>query len=315
MSRGAARPIRTTSRIRLRPAPISRWGRWKNRLRMINWTMWVSVITAIVAVGSLIGTAISIRETSDNAANDRRLQQRGQASDRYLKAVEQLAAPTPDLRLGGIYALDQLYNDSPLDAEQIVAVLLSYVRNRAPVANCPRRSLPTDPKPLINPDDTYDPPADIQASLRVIGRKPIPASEALDMSDLCLRGMDLSRLSLSSADFSNSYASGANFYASNLAHSRFVDANISNSNFSSADLHASVIENAEVSYSEFFFAQMRFARIENSVMHAARFQRADLRDASIRFCEIGGSNFANLRELPAGFVNNRGINATPPSVG
>jgi hypothetical protein len=60
-----------------------------------------------------------------------RLSRRGQATDRFSRAVEQLGHPTVDVRLGGIHALGALARDSRTYHGPVVEVLSAYVREHA----------------------------------------------------------------------------------------------------------------------------------------------------------------------------------------
>jgi len=71
-----------------------------------------------------------------------KLVQEGQITDRFTKAIEQLGAVDAsgkkklEVRLGGIYALERIANQSERDHWPIVEVLTAYVRE-----NTPRKSL------------------------------------------------------------------------------------------------------------------------------------------------------------------------------
>jgi len=58
------------------------------------------------------------------------LTERGHLTERYSKAIEQLGDEKLDVRLGGIYALEQIATDSPRTRDQatIVEVLSAFVR-------------------------------------------------------------------------------------------------------------------------------------------------------------------------------------------
>ncbi len=60
-----------------------------------------------------------------------RLTQEGQVTERYTKAVEQLGSDKLAVRLGGIYALEQIARDSERDYWPILEVLTAYVRANA----------------------------------------------------------------------------------------------------------------------------------------------------------------------------------------
>src|SRR4051812_10346009 len=56
------------------------------------------------------------------------LNRRGQATERFTRAVDQLGSDKLDVRLGGIYALEQLAFDSEREHESIMEILSAYVR-------------------------------------------------------------------------------------------------------------------------------------------------------------------------------------------
>ena len=84
-----------------------------------------SVITSLGVLLSVAFTAFGLIYT----AKTLQAAQEGQITDRYTKAVEQLASPAVDVRLGGIYALQRLAADSPRDRSTVRNVLAAFVRH------------------------------------------------------------------------------------------------------------------------------------------------------------------------------------------
>ena len=61
------------------------------------------------------------------------LNQRGQLTERFTRAVDQLGeADKLDVRLGGIYALERLAHESTEEYGPIIEILCAYVRSHAP---------------------------------------------------------------------------------------------------------------------------------------------------------------------------------------
>ena len=58
--------------------------------------------------------------------------QEGQITERFTRAIEQLGSDKMEVRLGGIYALERIANDSDKDYWPIMETLTAYVRERAP---------------------------------------------------------------------------------------------------------------------------------------------------------------------------------------
>src|SRR5829696_2304835 len=55
-----------------------------------------------------------------------------QVTERFTRAIDQLGHENLDVRLGGIYALERIANDSPQDRATVVEVLTAFVRDHAP---------------------------------------------------------------------------------------------------------------------------------------------------------------------------------------
>jgi len=71
--------------------------------------------------------------------------QEGQITERFTRAIEQLGSQEMAIRLGGIYALERIANDSDKDYWPIIETLTAYVRERAPW-----REPPPDSKEAIS---------------------------------------------------------------------------------------------------------------------------------------------------------------------
>jgi hypothetical protein len=161
------------------------------------------------------------------------LAREGQITDRYSKAIEQLGARDADgkvrleIRLGGIYALERIANESESDRWPIVEVLCTYVRAHAPWKQ--ENSLGEEQKSwALEPNEEKEVvassplSADIQSILTVLGRRNRryeTKDEQLDLHDTDLRGAILRR------DFS-----GANLSGSNLTGANLIGVNLSGAN-------------------------------------------------------------------------------------
>jgi hypothetical protein len=108
------------------------------------------------------------------------LNREGHVTDRYTKAVGQLGDDDSSwVRIGGIYALERIGNDSPKDRVTIIYVLGAFIRERSRATR-------------VRPDE---PPEDIKAGLRVLSRL-VPMSDVkLDLRGAYLRDADLSGFS------------------------------------------------------------------------------------------------------------------------
>ncbi len=106
-------------------------------------------------------------QLENQKANRKReeLTQEANLTDRFAKAVEQLASEHLEVRLGGIFSLGRLAKDSPRDHATIMELLTAYVRERAPRQDGEGQDQQDDGRVAIRPA------TDIQAILTVIGRR------------------------------------------------------------------------------------------------------------------------------------------------
>ena len=97
--------------------------------------VWTAIIQAAGGAALLIGLLFTARNTSDAGKLD--VDRQGQLTNRFFQATGQLGAalnegkPNIEVRLGGIYALNRISNDSPKDYWPIADVLTAYVRHNA----------------------------------------------------------------------------------------------------------------------------------------------------------------------------------------
>ena len=66
--------------------------------------------------------------------------QEGQITEHFTRAIEQLGSDKMEIRLGGIYALERIANDSDKDYWPILETLTAYVRERAPWRETPQET-------------------------------------------------------------------------------------------------------------------------------------------------------------------------------
>lgn len=129
----------------------------------------VAFLVALGAAGTLWFTARTYR-----------LNQDGHVTDRYTSAVGQLGDDSPHVRVGGIYALERIGNESSKDRRTIIYVLGAFVRDQSKKD----RSGPNQP-----------PGEDVITALRVASRLTSNSDVLLDLRGADLRHADLSSLS------------------------------------------------------------------------------------------------------------------------
>ena len=128
----------------------------------------VTALPGLAAVIALIFTWQSINATTNATNRQLQIAEQGQVTDRYNAAITNLGSPSVDVRLGGIYALQRIMQDSPRDQPTVVAVLCAFVRDHAR-ATTARSARPS--ASLHTSAASSHPPTDIQAALTVVGSR------------------------------------------------------------------------------------------------------------------------------------------------
>ncbi|MFJ5223924.1 pentapeptide repeat-containing protein [Streptomyces sp. NPDC088400] len=178
------------------------------------------MVTAVVAVVGLWYSSIQARD-------DRALTKEGQVTDRYTAAVVNPGSEKMDVRLGGIYALQRIMQDSRRDQPTIANVLATYIRTHAAKPPAKGQDIPADVDAALTVlatrdtahDDTFR--LDLRAA-KLPNVEPGPSTQAaLGRSDL--RDTDLSGANLSGADLSGADLSGAVNLTKNQVDSARID--------------------------------------------------------------------------------------------
>lgn len=154
---------------------------------------------------------------------------------------EEVSIPNMEVRLGGIYALGRIAQESLDFHIEIMEILCAYVRENAPKGSAVRNEL--DPRPT--------PRTDIQATVSILGKR---------NNQQIQREKDARfRLYLDGVDLSGCSFRGLNFFAAQLSNSHldwcdFVDAN----------LDGALVLSSRIDGSRFFGANLRGTRFDKS---------------------------------------------------
>jgi len=195
------------------------------------------------------------------------LAREGQITDRFSKAIEQLGAVDAsgkkklEVRLGGIYALERIANESERDHWPIMEVLCTYVRENAP--RKPQESAQEDEASAPHPH----PPADIQAILTVLGRRNTKYEvhqPPLDLGEYGFRVKVPRNLDLGDTDIR-----GANLRGADLSRAHLSGANFSGTDLFGAKLQRAVLTGADLRGAKLFVADLRGANLSGADLHEA----------------------------------------------
>ncbi|WP_250126818.1 pentapeptide repeat-containing protein [Chroococcidiopsis sp. CCMEE 29] len=217
-----------------------------------------------------------------------------QVTERFSKAIEQLGNDNIHVRLGGIYALERIANDSDKDYWQVIEVLTAYVREKAPFPpikkneRVPFWSHNTAP---VEAQKEYIPPipTDIQAVLTVLSRRRY-AFEKGEKHSLDLNRTNLQGAFLLGARLQGAELNGANLQGAFLLGARLQGADLRGANLQGAFLNAVNLQGAFLEGANLQGADLRGANLSGANLSRARLQRATLNFANLKRANLGDAN-------------------------
>jgi uncharacterized protein YjbI with pentapeptide repeats len=247
--------------------------------------------------------------TVETAHRTAELTEQGQVTDRYTKAIEQLGSDKPDVRLGGIYALERIARDSARDHPTVIEVLVTFFREH--LADKDARISPSGPgiqqagrvgRPRLR--------SDLRAAVRVIGRRDHdqdahrPALGGLNLSGLDLSEVNLSYTDLSWTDLSGTGLIHADLSCAELHHvdlsnadlragTRLIEAQLFSANLSGANLSGAILLNANLTKVSLRGADLTVANLNRASLVQADLTEAVLHQANLAEAILSGANLAN----------------------
>ncbi len=167
-----------------------------------------------------------------------RVSKEQQVTERFSKAIEHLGSDKIDIRLGGIYALEQIAKDSPQNYHwTIVEILSAFIREKQ------SRDLLAQSDDelgsLPSPHPIFKVPVDVHTALTVLGNRNIkkdPEGKVIDLKRVILTRVDIQKSKFPKADFSGAYLQNANLDGANFSEAILKGANLLGSSIIDADL-------------------------------------------------------------------------------
>jgi hypothetical protein len=176
------------------------------------------------------------------------LNRRGQVTDRFGKAIDQLGKGEQlDVRIGGIYALEQIARDSEDLHWPIVEVLTAFVREHTTDRSSAQPGV-REFRPIGDTFFSYIMLApDIQAAVTVLGRRDASRDLGLlDLNDSNLPSANLPEANLQSARLGGADLQGAGLMKANLQGAGLRKANLQGAYLREANLHGASLSEANL---------------------------------------------------------------------
>lgn len=239
-----------------------------------------ALITSLTAIAAVLFTGFSLQQTQDQT----QLAVAGQITDRFNAAVTNLGSSTMTIRIGGIYALQRIMQDSPRDQPAVVQVLAAFVREQATRPAGASASV----TPLTFAQLSAVPAIDLQTAVTVLATRNSShdGTARLDLDTTDLINVDLSGADLTDANFGEAMLvsadlSGANLTRAYLLGSNLSGADLDGANLSDANLEAVNLAGANLTNTNLAGADLDLADLAGANLRGANPTAAKLTDANL----------------------------------
>ncbi|MFE6805973.1 pentapeptide repeat-containing protein [Streptomyces sp. NPDC057681] len=258
------------------------------------------------------------------ASKEVRISEQGQITDRFNAAIGNLGSQSPDIRMGGIFALQRIMQDSVRDQPAVVSVLSAFARQHAGSSTASLK------EPLGDRLESPTPKPDIEAAIGTLARRK-PGGDAgviIDLSKSNLRGLhfakkpairlpgvilseaDLRNAVLPGADLRNAFLEMAHLDRAFLQEANLQGALLLGANFTHADLSRANLRGVkytcpfqptkglkclDLQYADLFEADLRNAKLSGVSLHKANLLGADLRGADLHRADLTGADFSDAK--------------------
>ncbi|WP_405605254.1 pentapeptide repeat-containing protein [Streptomyces sp. NBC_01410] len=230
-----------------------------------------SMLPGLAALVALLFTWMSVGQTN----KDLQISEQGQITTRFNAAITNLGSASLDVRLGGIYALQRIMQDSSRDQRTAVSVLSAFVRQHAPV-----------PVSGFKPAEEYRPPTDVAAVVSVLGNR--SADREVTQDGKPLYRADLSSVDLRGLEREVGLTEGGMPRRSNFRFANFTGADLRHAGLENFDLFGASLDDANMPDVNLQDTDLRQAFLGGAILTNARLGAAVMTGA-----DLGGANLHN----------------------
>ncbi|MGX4695468.1 pentapeptide repeat-containing protein [Streptomyces sp. JNUCC 63] len=246
----------------------------KIRSTLLQAAQGVVVVGGVLfTAGTLLYTASSVRLAQQTLDSTRD----GQVTNRYTAAIEDLGSSNAEVRIGGMYALQRIAEDSPHDKPTVVRVLAAFVRNHGIAGSAAVQDDENTAVEILMAEATADDPANLRGAQ-------LPH---LQQSGADMRALDLSGANLQGAYLAFANLAGAQLSGADLSGAHLKGADLHGAQLSAADLHGADLHGAHLNG-----ANLAFANLADAELRAADLHDADLNSANLKGASLSGANLA-----------------------
>ncbi len=270
----------------------------------------LSFFATISGLGVLFGFYTSIIRTETA--------EQGLITDRINKAVEGLGKsnlkdyPVVEVRLGALYALERIAQDSIRDHVQIIEILCAYIRHNSPlpektdlldkIYETDKTYMPDKIDSLNDLSKINEPPRiiklreDIQAALTIIGRRGdwSEGKKRMEKERQHKYIIDMSECDLHGAKLDGAKLRGAEFHRTDLRGAYMEGADLKGADFGFADLSHASLKGADMEHALFLNTKMIYTKISHANLIGVILTNVKLNNAVVKNTNFGYAILNNV---------------------
>lgn len=263
-----------------------------------------SIRNLLLILGGIGGVALATwrsmvaNRQARTAEHNARTAEQGHITDRFSAAVKHLGSAELPVRMGGIYALWRLAEDSAARDEITVwNILCAFVRNPPHEPELIASQLGGGGQEGVAEVEAGPVRPDVQSILDLLGathaaRHRLQAGYSMNLAKSPLYQADLRDADLSNADLSGADLSGAYLNRANLSGTYLYKAGLRGAYLNRANLSSAKLVRAKLSGSFLIEANLSGANLFRANLSSADLSGADLRDVELNAAELRGADLS-----------------------
>ena len=266
----------------------------------------------------LAGWRTVIAERQAKAATDQaastyeqiKIVQKGQYSERFVKAVEQVANDRLAVRLGGLESLRALSDEDGKEYGRVWNYLGNFLRHPPGLRDWP----PKGDLPKTGEETPIGQRPDIVTIVTMINERDSEQMEKkggfrLPLNGAKLQGADLRKANLEKAELQGAHLQEAHLQEANLQEANLQKADLRKANLEKAELQGAHLQEASLQEAQLQDAKLQEANLQKADLRKANLQKANLRLVKLQAANMQGADlrWANLQEADLQEANMQGV--------
>ncbi|RAM51399.1 MAG: low-complexity protein [Hapalosiphonaceae cyanobacterium JJU2] len=241
-------------------------------------------------------SAIAAEKNNEIGIQNLELAQERLIAERLTAAITQLGHEHVATRIGAIYALEKIAQESPKQYWTIMEILTAFVRENCSIK--PEQENSVEELAKVAQVST-----DLQVALTVIGRRnweQDQENQKLDLRNTDIRRVDLSNANLQRLDLRGANLTKANLQKANLFEAKLEGAKLCGTVLYEADLQSCNLQEANLcganlNRANLTGANLRSANLSGASLRAANFCEANLYKANLQSCNLKVANLCHAK--------------------